>query len=99
MATLGTEVDGDTINRTIQTMTQTDAQCDAAQRAVDNTASYLNSQWHGTAANQFRTSLARWQEGLNQVKQGLRELNVAMESHYKITASIEDDNAARASWT
>jgi WXG100 family type VII secretion target len=100
MPGLGTEVDGDTINRTIQTMLQTDAQCDAAQRAVDNTNSYLTSQWHGQAANQFTASIARWQDGLRQVQSGLRDLNTAMETHYHTTATIEDDNSGRAaSWT
>jgi WXG100 family type VII secretion target len=99
MPTLGTEVDGETIHRTIQAMLQTDAQCDAAQRAVDNTTSYLNTQWHGTAANQFTGSIQRWQDGLNQVKRGLRDLNAAMESHYQTTATVEDDNTTRATWT
>lgn len=96
---LGNEVDAATITRTISEMNTTDGQCDAAQRAVDATASFLDSQWHGEAKAAFITSIQQWQEGLNQVKRGLQDLNVAMTSYYQSTAQLEQDNSQLATWT
>ncbi|OKI85865.1 hypothetical protein A6A27_40115 [Micromonospora sp. CB01531] len=96
---LGHEVDGETISKTIQAMNDVDADCDAAQRAVNDTASYLRTQWHGDASNQFTASIHDWQEGLNMVKQGLQELNAAMGTYYQQTAQIENDNSMAATWT
>ncbi|KWV32372.1 WXG100 family type VII secretion target [Micromonospora rifamycinica] len=96
---LGNEVDEQTIRNTISAMNQTDAQCDAAQRAVDNTSSFLDTQWRGEAKTTFTTSIQQWLEGLSKVKQGLLDLNTAMTSHYQTSAQVEQDNALSASWT
>ena len=96
---LGNQVDGFAITGTINQMTAADADCDAAQTSIEATASYLTANWTGGASTIFRNSIAEWQDGLNNVKLGLRNLNDAMASHYHQSINLEDDNAQRATWT
>jgi WXG100 family type VII secretion target len=87
------------IRRMIAALNRTDANCDAAQRAVNASSDYLQSVWHGDAANRYRNALTDWLNGLSRVQQGLRELNEAMTQHYHTTNSIEGDASAAATWT
>lgn len=92
-------VDEATIRQTIQQLTTADAECDAAQRSVTNTTSYLMANWSGEAAGQFADSIAGWQAGLSNVILGLRQLNGAMNDHYQNTHVVEQDNTNLATWT
>jgi uncharacterized protein YukE len=96
---LGNEVDQATITSTINQMTAADAECDAAQTSVEATASYLTANWTGGASTIFRNAIAEWQDGLNNVKLGLRNLNDAMTNHYHTSMNLEDDNTQLATWT
>jgi WXG100 family type VII secretion target len=96
---LGTEMNEEVTRHMMAAMNQTDADCDAAQRAVDATSSYLDANWHGDAKNKFTGSIQQWQEALSQVKNGLRELNQAMNTYYTQSIQLEQDNSSLASWT
>jgi WXG100 family type VII secretion target len=96
---LANQVDDLTIRRMIEALNRTDADCDAAQRAVTASTDYLRANWNGGAADKYHAALERWQNGLNQVQKGLRELNDAMGKHYHTTNTIEGDASAAATWT
>jgi uncharacterized protein YukE len=96
---LGNEVDEATITSTITQMNAADGDCDAAQRSVDATSSYLAANWTGVARDRYISSIQQWQDGLNNVKRGLMMLNTAMTSHYHNSANLEADNSNLASWT
>lgn len=97
--TLGNQVDDATTQTLLGAMNEADAQCDAAQRAVDSTASYLMTQWTGDASGAFNNSIQNWMSGLAQVKRGLLDLNSAMSTFYQQSAQLEADNSDLASWT
>ncbi|HWS31759.1 MAG TPA: WXG100 family type VII secretion target [Actinoplanes sp.] len=97
--TLGNQVDDTTTQHVINAMNDADAQCDAAQLAVDNTASYLSSQWTGEASSAFNASIQDWLTGLARVKQGLADLNSAMGTYYQQSIQLEADNSSLATWT
>ena len=96
---LGKEVDGATITRTLQEMEKVDADCDAAQRSIDTARGVLDASWHGAAKNTFVASLEIWQQGLNDVKRGLADLNTAMTTFYSQSVRLEEDRSRQASWT
>jgi uncharacterized protein YukE len=96
---LGKEMDGTTVQATVQEMEKVDADCDAAQRSIDNTRSYLGSNWHGAAQSTFISSIDMWQDGLNKVKRGLADLNTAMVAYYQTSVQLEEDRSQNASWT
>lgn len=96
---LGTEMNEESTRHMMAAMSQTDADCDAAQLAVDATSSYLDANWHGDAKNRFTASIQQWQDGLNQVKQGLRELSEALTTYYTQSIQLEQDNSSLATWT
>lgn len=96
---LGTEMNEETTRQMMAAMTETDGHCDAAQRSVDATSSYLDANWHGDAKNKFTGSIQEWQTGLLQVKQGLNDLNQAMTTYYTQSIQLEQDNTSLATWT
>jgi WXG100 family type VII secretion target len=96
---LQNQVDDAAVRQMVAALQRTDADCDAAMRAVNSSTSYLDSVWKGDAANRYRSALQDWTEGLNRVQRGVRELNDAMTQYYHSSAQVEDDNSAAASWT
>ncbi|MEV7737581.1 WXG100 family type VII secretion target [Streptomyces sp. NPDC088921] len=96
---LQNQVDDATVRRMMGGLTRTDADCDAAQRSVDASRSYLTSQWDGQAANTYSSALGNWLAGLAKVQRGVRELVDAMHTYYGQTNVTEADNTQSASWT
>lgn len=66
-------------------------ECNVIQQTVDAAASRLFQTWGGVAANKYSDAITGWQEGFNQVRQGLNMLNESMVNYSNITASTEDN--------
>ncbi|GIG03084.1 WXG100 family type VII secretion target [Catellatospora citrea] len=93
------EVDEASIRQLIEAFDQTQANCDAAGKAVEDTRNYLEKVWQGDASARYSMAVAEWQSGLEKVKAGLAIMNEQMAEYHKETGSTEDSASSHASWT
>lgn len=77
---------------------QTMADANAAQNAVDQTTSFMNSIWSGEASREFTNAISAWQDGLNKVKAALNTISGDMHSFHQTTHTTEHDSIADAKW-
>jgi uncharacterized protein YukE len=89
-------VDDATISATLNAFESTMANVNAAIQSVDAVSSSV--QWTGVAANSYRTSLADWIQGVQNVRSGLEQLRTAMTQHLNVSTNAEDEAASHAKW-